>query len=73
MEYTIIIQKNPETGMYIGQCRQIPEAMSQGRTVDELLENMKEAIECAIEGREDDLREAYRNRKVFHRHVTVPA
>lgn len=73
MQYTVIIEKNPETGMYIGQCKEIPEAMSQGHTTEELLENMKEAIECAIEGRNDDLREAYLNRKVFRRKVTVPA
>ena len=73
MQFTIIIEKDPESGWYCGQCKQIPEAISQGSTVDELLENMKEAIECAIEGREDDMREAYRNRKVFHRRVSVPA
>ena len=33
MEYTIIIEKNQDTGCYIGQCSQIPEAMSQGKTL----------------------------------------
>lgn len=72
MEYTIIIQKDPASGMYCGQCKQIPEAISQGATVDELLENMKEAIELAIECRDEELRQLYINQKVFHRHVTVP-
>ena len=49
MEYTVIIEKNPETGIYVGQCKQIPEAISQGHTLEELLDNMKEAIELAIE------------------------
>ena len=73
MEYSIIIEKNPETGWYCGQCKQLPEALSQGKTLDELMENMKEAIELAIECREEDLREQYRNRKVFHRKITIPA
>ncbi len=49
MEYSIIIEKNPETGVYIGQCSQRPEALSQGNTLDELMDNMKEAIELVIE------------------------
>ena len=57
MEYTVIIEKNHETGMYIGQCKQLPEAMSQGHTMDELLANMKEAVELAIECHNEDLRE----------------
>ena len=73
MDYTVIIQKDPVSGMYCGQCKQIPEAISQGSTVDELLENMKEAIELAIECRDEELRQLYINQKVFHRHVTVKA
>lgn len=73
MEYTVIIEKNDQTGMYVGQCKQIPEAISQGSTLDELLKNMKEAIELAIECREEDLRETYVGRKVFHRRVRVTA
>ena len=73
MEYTVIIEKNPETGIYVGQCKQIPEAISQGRTLEELLENMKEAIELAIECRDEDIRKAYVGHKVFHRKVRVTA
>lgn len=73
MQYTVIIEKDPASGMYCGQCKQLPEAISQGSTVDELLLNMKEAIELAIECRDDEMREAYLNHKVFHRHVTVSA
>ena len=73
MEYTVIIEKNPETGIYVGQCKQIPEAISQGHTLEELLENMKEAIGLAIECRDEDIRKAYVGRKIFHRKVRVTA
>ena len=73
MEYTVIIEKNPETGMYIDQCKQLPEALSQGNTLEKLMGNIKEAIELAIECRNEELREAYLNRKVFHRKVRVSA
>ena len=73
MEYSIIIEKNPATGVYIGQCSQIPEAMSQGNTLAELMTNLKEAIELAIECRRVELKDLYKNRKIFHRKLTVNA
>lgn len=47
MEYNIIIEKTPDN-WYIGQCEQLPEAMSQGQTLEELLMNMKEAIQLVV-------------------------
>ena len=44
MEYTVLIHKDEESGWYSGKCVQIPAAMSQGKTLDELMENMKDAI-----------------------------
>lgn len=49
LKYTVIVEVDPETGWYIGQCKQFPGAISQGKTMKELLENMKEAIELVIE------------------------
>jgi predicted RNase H-like HicB family nuclease len=71
LDYSIIIEKNPETGWYCGQCTQLPEAMSQGRSIDELVKNMKEAIELAIECRKEELKSIYQNRKHFYRRITV--
>ena len=48
MDYTIIVQKN-ENGWYTGQCEQVPEAISQGATLEELKENMADAIKMVIE------------------------
>ena len=50
-EYTVIIEKDPETGLYCGQCQQLPEAISQGSTEDELMANIREAIELVLEDR----------------------
>lgn len=73
MEYSIIIEKDPESGWYIGQCAQLPEALSQGKTLDELMKNMKEAIELAVECRKKEMKNLYLNRKIFHRKLTVNA
>lgn len=73
MEYTIIIEKDPESGWYIGQCAQLPEALSQGATLAELMDNMKEAIELAVECKKEKMKELYLNRKVFRRKLIVNA
>ena len=73
MEYSIIVEKDPESGWYIGQCAQLPEALSQGETLDELMKNMKEAIELVIECRKKEMKNLYLNRKIFHRKLTVNA
>ena len=73
MEYTIIIEKDPKTNWYIGQCAQLPEAFSQGETLKDLMANMKEAIELVVECRKEDIKKMYLNRKVFHRKLSVKA
>ena len=73
MEYSIIIEKNPSTNVYVGQCVQLPEAISQGKTLDELMKNMTEAIELALECRRDEIHENYANRKIFYRKLAVNA
>lgn len=39
----------------------------------ELMTNMKEAIELAIECSRVELKDLYKNRKIFHRKLTVNA
>ena len=50
MEYTISIQKDAKSGWYCGQCVQLPAAISQGETLNELMENMKDAILLVLDG-----------------------
>ena len=57
MEYTIIIEQNPETNMYVGQCLQVPAAISQGNTFEELMENMKDAIDLVLSYYRDEFLE----------------
>lgn len=48
MEYSVMIVKGTQEGGYIGMCRELPEAKSQGETLDMLLENMKDAIKLTL-------------------------
>jgi predicted RNase H-like HicB family nuclease len=47
-EFTIYITKEEEGG-YSGQCVELPGAISQGETIEELKENMKDAISLILE------------------------
>lgn len=52
-KFTIRIQKAPEGG-YAGQCLELPGAISEGETIEELKKNMTEAIELVLESLEED-------------------
>ncbi len=47
-QFTIRYQEE-EDGGYSGQCLEIPGAISQGETLEELKENMKDAISLILE------------------------
>ena len=54
MDYTIRIEKNKD-GWLTGQCEQLPQAISQGKNMEDLMENMEDAIETVL----DYMREEY--------------
>lgn len=47
-KFTIIVNKEKEGG-YNGQCLELPGAISQGETLDELKTNMTDAINLVLE------------------------
>ena len=47
-EYTVIVEQG-EDGYLIGRVPSLPGCHTQGRTLEELLERMKEAIELVLE------------------------
>ena len=71
MEYSVIIHKDEKSGWYTGKCVQVPGAVSQGRTLGELTENMKDAISLMLECYRDEAREAYVGVKHFYRKVAL--
>lgn len=46
--FTVVIEKD-EDGVYVGSVPSLKGCHTQGRTMDELLENIKEAIELCLE------------------------
>ena len=54
MKYNIYIETN-EDGWLTGQCEQLPQAISQGENIDDLMENMKDAIELVLEYQRENM------------------
>ena len=47
--FTAIVEKCHDTGLYVGYVPGVPGAHSQGETLDELKQNLKEVIEMLLE------------------------
>jgi len=49
MNFTAIVERCPDTGLYVGYVPNWPGAHSQGETLDELNRNLREVIEMLME------------------------
>jgi predicted RNase H-like HicB family nuclease len=47
--FTAIVERCPDTGLYVGYVPGFPGAHSQGETPDELRENLREVIAMLLE------------------------
>jgi len=47
--YTIVVERCPETDLYVGSVPGFPGAHSQGESLDELRQNMREVIAMLLE------------------------
>ena len=47
----IVTLERDETGMVVAECPSIPGCISQGKTEDEALDNIREAIQVCLEAR----------------------
>jgi predicted RNase H-like HicB family nuclease len=50
--FTAIAERDSKTNLYVGYVPGFPGAYSQGETLDELQENLREVIEMFLEDRE---------------------
>lgn len=47
--FTVIIEKDEETDMFVGEVPGLPCCHTQGKTINELMKNMQEVIELCLE------------------------
>lgn len=53
--FTAVIERDPDTGLYVGYVPGFPGAHSQAATLDELNKNLREVIEMLLEDGEPKL------------------
>lgn len=53
--YTAIVEKSPDTGLYVGYVPGFPGAHTQAETLDELNANLREVIEMLLEDGEPEM------------------
>ena len=53
--FTAVVEKCPDTGLYVGYVPGLRGAHSQGETLDELNLNLKEVVEMLLEDGEPEL------------------
>lgn len=53
--FTAIVEKDSDTGLYVGYVPGFPGAHSQGESLDELQKNLREVIEMLLEDGEPKL------------------
>lgn len=70
LSITAIIEKSTD-GWYIGQIEEYPEVLSQGKTIDELKDNLVSALSEAMQIQREITQEQYKGRKVIRRKITL--
>ena len=53
--FTAVVERCPDTGLYVGFVPGFPGAHTQGETLDELNKNLREVIEMLLEDGEPQL------------------
>lgn len=53
--FNIVVERDPDTGLYVGYVPGWPGAHSQGETLDELRSNLQEVVEMLLEDGEPKL------------------
>ncbi len=53
--FNIVVERDPDTGLYVGHVPGWPGAHSQGASLDELRHNLREVVEMLLEDGEPKL------------------
>jgi predicted RNase H-like HicB family nuclease len=57
--FTAVVEKCADTGLYVGFVPGFPGAHSQGETLDELNENLREVVQMLLEDGEPELESVF--------------
>ncbi len=63
--------KETDDGWFFGQIEEVPEAMSQGKTIEELIKNLEDALSLVLELRREETLKNYNGEKYFTRQIVI--
>ena len=63
MKFTAIIEKG-ENGWFVGQVKEIPAALSQGKTIQEVKDNLLDALKLILEVNRELTEKEYVNKSI---------
>ncbi|MDR2840503.1 MAG: type II toxin-antitoxin system HicB family antitoxin [Paludibacter sp.] len=68
MEYTAIFEKM-DNGWYFAQCEQMPNAITQGKTINEAKANLQEVISMLMDIQKEEVARQFAGRELTHRKI----
>jgi len=69
LSITAIIEKSPE-GWYVGQLEEFPEVISQGKSIEELKDNLMDALSLVMAEQREKTKEEYKGKKTIRRKMS---
>ena len=70
IEFNAIIEKSDD-GWYVGQLEELPEVISQGKTVQELKQNLQDALDLVISNARETTLSLYKGKKFIRRKLNL--
>ena len=70
MELYAIIERSDD-GWYVGQLEELPEVLSQGRTMEELMDNLRDAMEQLFIANKQQVEDEHIGRTVIRERLKV--
>ncbi|MEI6435066.1 MAG: type II toxin-antitoxin system HicB family antitoxin [Bacteroidota bacterium] len=66
IDFSVVIEKSDD-GWYVGQIPEMPEVISQGKTIEELKENLLDALNLVMSTNRETTLQDYAGRKIIKR------
>ena len=66
INFNAIIEKS-EDGWYVGQLEEMPEVLSQGKTIQELKQNLQDALDLILNLQRESTLRQYQGKKYIRR------
>ena len=70
MKLTAIIEKDDQ-GWYVGQIEELPAAISQGKSVEEVKTNLLDALRLLLEVNREATEKAYQGKQVIREELEI--